>query len=190
MSTVQKKVIVIGAVSQDGVYGLGTRIPWRIPEEMQHFKEQTIGHTVLMGRGTWESLPPKFRPLPHRDNMVITNTPDYVAEGATVYRSIEQGIKAAKTEIVFCIGGHDIWYHAMSLADEAFITEVHKNFWANQPDVRLAEELLDPLKKWEFQEGSPDQRYECEIPFTIHHWMKGRSGGGIRRKEEVQSYRE
>ena len=71
-----KIVAVIGAVSRNGVYGEGDKIPWYIPADFKHFKKLTTEWTVIMGRGTWESLPPKFRPLPHRDNMVITNTPD------------------------------------------------------------------------------------------------------------------
>lgn len=167
-----KTVIVIGAVSQDGVYGVGNSIPWRIKEEMKHFKEQTTGHTVVMGRGTWESLPPNYRPLPNRENAVITNTPGYKAEGAQIFRSIEQAIDAAKTEKVFVIGGHDIWYTAMSLADEALITEVRRDFWENQNDVRLAPELLEPPKKWGLRWVSSVDGGPSEIPFTIHRWMR------------------
>ena len=108
-----KKVTVIAAVSQNGVYGEGEKIPWYIPEDFKHFKELTIGCTVIMGRGTWESLPPKFRPLPHRDNIVITNTPSYEAKSATIFASVEQAVAASKTEKVFCIGGVSIWYPAM-----------------------------------------------------------------------------
>ncbi len=166
-----KKVIVIAAVSQDGVYGIKGAIPWHIPADMKHFKEQTTGQTVVMGRGTWESLPKKFRPLPDRINMVITNTPGYEAKGGVIMKSIQQAIDAAKTEKVFLIGGHDIWYDGMSICDEALITEVRKDFWTPEPGVYLAEELLVPREKWGRLHWSSSITGEnSKIPFTIHTW--------------------
>lgn len=168
----EKKVIVIAAVSQDGVYGKGDMIPWKIPAEMRHFKEQTTGHTVVMGRRTWESLPPKFRPLPNRDNMIVTNTPEYVAEGASIVKSVQQAFETAKTEKVFLIGGYDIWYYGMSVADEALITEVRKDFNDGSLDLRVAHELLHPDEKWGYSlEGS---RFDNsgDIPFVINRWAR------------------
>ncbi len=188
----EKTVIVIGAVSQDGVYGVGNKIPWRIPSEIKHFKEQTMGHTVVMGRGTWESLPPKFRPLPDRANMVITNTPQHGVEGAEVFKSIEQAIDAAATEKVFLIGGHDIWYHGMSLADEALITIVFKDFWTNDPDERMAPELLKVEEKWRHLVWSSSEGSLFggeETPYEIHHYTRS-VGGAIRTPPSPSSHPE
>ncbi|PRC48787.1 dihydrofolate reductase, partial [Mycobacterium sp. ITM-2017-0098] len=73
---------MIWAQSSSGVIGRDNGIPWRVPEDMARFKEITMGHTVIMGRLTWESLPAKFRPLPGRRNVVVTRQADYTADGA------------------------------------------------------------------------------------------------------------
>ena len=75
---------LIWAQSTSGVIGRDNGIPWRLPEDQARFKELTMGHTVVMGRLTWESLPAKVRPLPGRRNVVVTRQADYVADGATV----------------------------------------------------------------------------------------------------------
>lgn len=164
----KKHVIVIAAVSQNGVYGEGGIIPWHVPEDFSHFKKTTTGHTVVMGRGTWESLPSKLRPLPNRCNMVVTNTPSYIADGATVCRSVEQAIADAPTERVFCIGGASIWYHAMYLADEAFISVVHRDCTITPYVTNLARELLNIETKW------PNLCLGFVVPFEdfdLHHWI-------------------
>lgn len=168
----EKKVIVIAAVSQDGVYGKGKSIPWKIPAEMKHFKEQTTGHTVVMGRGTWESLPPKFRPLPGRANMIVTNTPEYAAEGGLIVKSVQQAIDLATTEKVFLIGGHDIWYYGMSVADEALITEVRKDFKDGSPELQVAHELLHPMETWGYSIESSRFENSGEVPFVINRWVR------------------
>lgn len=171
----EKKVIVIAAVSQDGVYGKGNSIPWNIPAEMAHFKKQTTGHTAVMGRGTWESLPAKFRPLPKRANMIVTNTPEYKAEGAMVVMSVQQAIDLATTEKVFLIGGHDIWYDGMSIANEALITEVMKDYDDGASDVRMAPELLRPDQEWGYSFIHAEPDLSGEVPFTVTIWAKGRT---------------
>ncbi len=170
----EKKVIVIAAVSQNGVYGEGEKIPWRILEDVKHFKELTTRHTVIMGRRTWESLPINFRPLPDRDNMVITNTSDYEAKGAEVFASVEQAIHAANTEKVFCIGGSSIWYLAMRLADEAWITVVKESYPITPGVTHCALELLNPAAKWPFslKEMKVNKDASGNIPgFSIVHWV-------------------
>lgn len=170
-----KTVIVIAAVSENGVYGEGNIIPWYIPEDIKHFKDLTTGWTVVMGRGRWESLPSKFRPLPNRENIVITNTPNYVAKDARVCASIEQAVEAAATEKVFCIGGIHIWYHALSFADEAWITKVMKHCVVTK-DSRIAIDLVNPLSKWpEFslKEIKKPEKMNDGIPlFHIRHWVR------------------
>jgi dihydrofolate reductase len=171
----KKIVSVIGAVSQNGVYGEGEKIPWYIPEDFKHFKMLTTGNTVIMGKGTWESLPKKFRPLPGRDNFVITNTPGYVAEGSTIFASIEQAIDAAKTGKVFCIGGASIWYHAMHDADEAWITVVKQDYPVTK-DTRIALDLLRPSDRWQafsLKEVKRQEQVNDGVPsFEIRHWVK------------------
>jgi dihydrofolate reductase len=118
-------IVIIAAVAKNGVIGNHNALPWHLPEDMQHFKALTTGHAVIMGRKTWESLPPRFRPLPGRRNIVISRQADYAAPGAEVADSLENALKLASTGAsVFIIGGEQIYAQAMALADRLEITEV------------------------------------------------------------------
>ncbi|MCV7222438.1 dihydrofolate reductase [Mycolicibacterium elephantis] len=112
---------LIWAQSTSGVIGRDGGIPWRLPEDQARFKELTIGHTVVMGRLTWESLPAKVRPLPGRRNVVLTRRADYVADGADVVA----GLDAALTgETSWVIGGAEVYAAALPLATRCEVTEV------------------------------------------------------------------
>ena len=99
-------------------------IPWRLPEEQQHFKSLTMGATVVMGRGTWESLPASVRPLPGRRNVVVTRQESYDAPGAEVVSSLEDALARADGD-VWVIGGASIYEQALPLADRVVRTRVH-----------------------------------------------------------------
>ena len=119
------EIVIIAAVARNRVIGKDNKLLWNIPEDMAHFKALTAGHTVIMGRKTWESLPQRFRPLPGRSNIIITRQPDYPAPGAEVADSLENALKLASTAtIAFIIGGEQIYTQAMALADRLEITEV------------------------------------------------------------------
>jgi dihydrofolate reductase len=119
------EVVIIAAVAKNRVIGKDNQLIWNIPEDMAHFKALTAGHTVIMGRRTWESLPPRFRPLPGRRNIVISRQPDYAAPGAELADSLENALKlASAADTVFIIGGEQIYAQAMALADRLEITEV------------------------------------------------------------------
>ena len=83
------EVVIIAAVAKNRVIGRDNQLIWNIPEDMAHFKALTSGQTVIMGRKTWESLPPRFRPLPGRRNIVISRQIDYAAPGAELSNSLE-----------------------------------------------------------------------------------------------------
>ncbi|MCE9515007.1 MAG: dihydrofolate reductase, partial [Mycobacterium sp.] len=104
---------LIWAQSTSGVIGRDGGIPWRLPEDLARFKELTMGHTVVMGRRTWESLPRSVRPLPGRRNIVITRDPDYRADGADVVTSIEAALAEPQTWV---IGGSEIYHLALPAA--------------------------------------------------------------------------
>lgn len=111
---------MVWAQSSSGVIGRGDAIPWHVPEDMARFKELTMGHTVIMGRLTWESLPAKFRPLPGRRNVVVTRQAVYQADGAEVVTSLED----APLDDAWVIGGSQIYGLALPLATRCEITEV------------------------------------------------------------------
>ena len=119
------KICIIAAVAKNRVIGKDNQLLWHIPEDMRHFRELTRGKPVIMGRKTWESLPEKFRPLPGRQNIVVTRNRSYVAESALLAGSLDQALQVADTASeVFIIGGADIYRQAMPLADSMYLTEV------------------------------------------------------------------
>jgi len=122
------EIILIAAVAKNGVIGRDNQLLWQLPEDMKHFRDTTAGKPVIMGRKTWESLPPRFRPLPGRRNLVISRQADYPAQGAEVLPSVEAALGACANEAqVFVIGGAEIYRLAMPLADTLILTEVDRS---------------------------------------------------------------
>lgn len=118
-------ITLIAAVARNGVIGKDNALPWHLPEDLRHFKALTMGHAVIMGRKTWESLPERFRPLPGRRNIVVTRNPAYVAEGATVVASLAAAReKVGSGDTAFVIGGAELYAHALPLAGRLELTEI------------------------------------------------------------------
>ena len=111
---------LIWAQSTSGVIGRDGAIPWHLPEDLARFKTLTMGHTVVMGRRTWDSLPERFRPLPGRRNVVLTRNRDFAAPGAEFVGSIDDAID----EQTWVIGGSEIYHLALSAATRCEVTEV------------------------------------------------------------------
>ena len=117
---------LIAAVAQNGVIGADNRLPWRLPDDLRRFRALTIGHTVVMGRRTWESLP---RPLTDRQNVVITRQRGYAANGAQVVDSLDAALAAATLPPpVCCIGGGEIYRLAMAHATIVHLTLIARDF--------------------------------------------------------------
>ena len=129
--------IIMAAKARNNVIGKNNDLVWHLPADLKFFKKTTRGHTMIMGRKTFESL---ANPLPHRDSWVVTRNKNYSAEGITVFSSIEQALQAAKEkglETVFILGGGEIYRQSMHLADKLIITEVHRDFEGDTlfPDI-------------------------------------------------------
>lgn len=120
-------VSLIWAQAHDRVIGAGGGIPWRLPEDMAMFKSLTMGGTVVMGRATWDSLPPRFRPLPGRRNVVLTRDPDWRADGATAASSLDAAVAVVDGD-VWVIGGGAVYGEAISRADRVVITDVDATY--------------------------------------------------------------
>lgn len=119
------KISIVAAVARGGVIGRDNGLPWRLPEDMARFRELTIGHPVVMGRRTWDSLPDRFRPLPGRRNIVVTRNPAWQGEGAERAGSLEEALRLTEgEERISVIGGADLFAAALPLADELWLTEV------------------------------------------------------------------
>ena len=125
------KISLVVAVADNLAIGREGNLLWRLPKDMQYFKEVTWGHHVLMGRKTWESIPSKYRPLPGRVNVVISRSNDFVAEGCKVVKSVEEGIEFARLSgelELMVIGGGEIYRQTLIMADKIYLTKVHHTF--------------------------------------------------------------
>ena len=120
---------LIAAVARNGVIGRGGALPWRLPEDLQHFRRVTMGAPVIMGRKTWDSLPERFRPLPGRRNIVVTRQADWRAAGAEAAPSFEAALAlAGDAARAFVIGGAELYRAALPMADELVLTEIEHDF--------------------------------------------------------------
>src|SRR5216117_2143263 len=120
------KIYLVAAVAANGVIGRKGQLPWRLPEDLKHFKRLTLGHPVIMGRRTWESL---GRPLPGRENIVVTDRTGYEAPGAAVATSLEAALALCTGEpVVFVIGGTRLFETALPIADGLVMTESHRDY--------------------------------------------------------------
>jgi dihydrofolate reductase len=117
-------ISLIWAQAVNGVIGDAGTIPWRLPEDLAHFKELTLAGAVIMGRRTWDSLPERFRPLTGRENIVITRQADWRADGAVTVHSLADALDAAGTLPVWIIGGGEVYRQALATADRLEVTEV------------------------------------------------------------------
>jgi dihydrofolate reductase len=117
------RLILIAAVADGGVIGRANTLPWYLPADLRRFKQLTTGHTVIMGRKTYESM---GRPLPNRRNLVITGSKDFRPAGVTLVPSMEDALKLAKDDgDVFVIGGARVFEAALPVADRLELTRVH-----------------------------------------------------------------
>ena len=113
-------VTLIAAVARNGVIGNDGAIPWRVPGEQAFFKATTLGHTLLMGRATYDSI---GRPLPGRTTIVLTRDPDWFADGVTTAGSVEEALALAEGD-VYVAGGATVYAAALPYADEQLLSEI------------------------------------------------------------------
>ncbi|HZO64187.1 MAG TPA: dihydrofolate reductase [Kribbellaceae bacterium] len=140
-------VTLVAAVARNGVIGSSNDLPWYIPDDLKHFKQLTMGHTLVMGRKTYDSI---GRPLPGRTTIVITRQPDWSVDGVTVARSIEEALELADGNDVYVAGGGEIYALALPYADRLELTEVDQT-----PDG----DIHFPAVDWsQWHETARDQR--------------------------------
>lgn len=120
--TPRTELVIIAALARDRGIGIDNRLPWRLRRDLMRFRQTTMGHPIIMGRKTWESL---GRPLPGRRNIVVSRDPAYHAAGAELACSVDAALALARrAERAFVIGGAQIYAAALPLADRLMLTEV------------------------------------------------------------------
>ena len=142
------RINLIYARAANGVIGINGTLPWHLPEDMAHFKRMTMGCPVIMGRKCWDSVPPKFRPLPGRTNIVVTRQPDWNEAGARRASSLAQALSlCGDAAEVWVIGGGQIYAEAAPLAQRAVVTEIDRDFEgdAHAPTLGSESHVLRPM---------------------------------------------
>jgi dihydrofolate reductase len=120
------RIYLIAALASNRVIGIDGKLPWHLPEDLQHFKRLTLGHPIIMGRRTWESL---GKALPDRENIVVTRTPGYSAPGAAVAASLSAALALCAGEsVAFVIGGHQLFVESLPWAAGLILTEIFRAY--------------------------------------------------------------
>ena len=121
------KVVMIVAVADNGVIGFQGKIPWRIPEDLPRFKKLTMGHSIIMGRKTYESI---GKPLPGRTNIVLTRNQSFCPAGVETCSDLVLALDTCRNrgcEMAFIIGGEEVYFQSMLIVDAILLTEVHQS---------------------------------------------------------------
>ena len=162
------RVSLVAAVARGGVIGRDNAIPWQLPEDMARFRALTTGHPVVMGRRTWDSLPERFRPLPRRRNVVVTQNPAWRMDGADRAGSLDEALRLLHcAPQVFVIGGGQLYAAALPLADEILITEV-------ELDVE-GDTVFPPFDREAFDEVSRERHVSVTgTPFSFVTYRRRR----------------
>lgn len=154
---------LIVAASENDVIGRGGQLPWRLKNDLKRFRELTTGHTVIMGRKTYESI---GRPLPHRRNIVITRDLSRKIEGCDVVHSVDEALQLVTGDFeIFIIGGGDIYRQALPRADRIHLTRVHA---AIEGDAFFPELPAGEWKEVACEEHSADQDNEYPYAFLTY----------------------
>ena len=128
------KISLIVAMDREGGIGKNNDLMWHLPADMRFFRETTTGNIVVLGRKNYESIPERFRPLPNRENAVLTRNTSYAAPGCLLFHSLEECLEHYKNETdrtVFIIGGGEIYKQALNVVSEMYITHVDKSYDAD-----------------------------------------------------------
>jgi len=159
-----KTTSIIVAIADNNAIGKNNELLWHIPNDLKRFKKLTSGHQVLMGKRTWESLP--IRPLPNRENIVLTDIPGEIIEGCTMAYSIEDALSKVKDDKeCFVMGGGMVYRQFLDKADKLYITHVHKSFEADTffPEINYNDwELIEKEKH------HPEGNLDFSFTYTIY----------------------
>ncbi|MCX6755996.1 MAG: dihydrofolate reductase [Candidatus Nomurabacteria bacterium] len=153
---------IIVAISKNNAIGKDNTLLWNIPDDLKHFKEITSGHTIIMGRKTFESI---GRPLPNRRNIIITRDASYTHEGTEVVNSLIKALDACKYEDeVFIIGGGEVYKQTLPFADKLYVTHVEKEFDADT--------FFPEIKSTEWGGISSEEHFENDPPYRFSVYKK------------------
>jgi dihydrofolate reductase len=152
-------ISIVVAMDEGGIIGRNGTLPWRLPEDLRHFRRLTLGKTVLMGRKTWESL---GKPLEGRRNWVLSRDPAFHPPGAEVFASLDQALAAHREGELVVIGGAEIYRQALPLADTLYLTRVHARV---EGDTRFPEWPVEQFRQTARVDRPADERHAHAFSF-------------------------
>lgn len=162
-------ISAIAALAKNRVIGKNNDLPWKLPDDMKFFMQTTTGHVVIMGRKNYDSLPPKFKPLPNRTNIVMTKQKDFVAPGCVVINGIEEGLEYASRsgeQECFIIGGAEIYRAALPFTTRLYLTEIDAEI---QGDTFFPEFNSSEWAEVSRQHHPADDRHAFAFDFVIYN---------------------
>lgn len=169
------KIAIIVAMDEKRGIGKDNGLLWHLPEDMKFFKNTTTDNIVVMGRKNYESIPEKYRPLPNRENVILTRNKDYKAEGCLVFHSFDEILKHYEDEeekTMFIIGGGEIYKLALEkdIVDEMYITKVEKTYDA---DTFFPEINLRDWRRSKILTMPQDKQHEAEFDIWKYEILSG-----------------
>jgi dihydrofolate reductase len=154
-------IAIVVAAAENNVIGKDNGLIWHLPADLRHFKQITMGHPILMGRKTYESI---GKPLPGRTSIIVTTQKDYEAEGCIVTHSLQEALEKAKQldEAIYIIGGAEIYKRALPLTDTIYLTRLHHTF---DGDVYFPELKEAEWESMEQEHHEPDEKNKYSYSF-------------------------
>ena len=154
-------------MSQNRVIGRDNDLPWKLPDDMKFFQRTTKGHVVIMGRKNYDSLPPNYKPLPNRTNIILTRQAGFIAEDCIVCDNLEDALKYSRNEgeqEVFVIGGGQVYEQALDQSDRIYLTEIDAEIEGDT----FFPELNDSWKEVKRENHSTDERHKYSFDFVTY----------------------
>ncbi|MED3572073.1 dihydrofolate reductase [Cytobacillus praedii] len=157
-------ISLMWAMDNNHVIGYNNQLPWHLPEDLKFFKRTTMGHPIAMGRKTWDSI---GRPLPGRDNIVITRNPEFLCEGCTVLNSVEALLEFSQqnADEIFVIGGAEIFKLILPYADKLYLTRIYDEF---KGDTFFPELNMEEWSLLSREQGIKDEKNPYDYEFMIY----------------------
>jgi dihydrofolate reductase len=159
---IEKTVSMIVAASENGVIGKDGDMPWRLSADLKNFKAITLGHTIIMGRKTWDSIQ---RLLPGRQTVIVTRQKDFKVDGAIVVGNLEEALAATEDESPFVVGGAEIYRLALPHVTKIYLTRVHAEI---DGDTWMPEVDFSKWNKLESVSHSSDEKNSHDYSFEIY----------------------
>jgi dihydrofolate reductase len=159
------EIVLVAAIGNNHEIGKGNQLLWHLPEDLKHFRTITTGHTVIMGRKTFDSL---GKPLPNRVNWVVTRNPNWNHPGVRAFTDLHAAIEACQEEVCMILGGAEIYRQALPLADRMELTHVKGDFDAD------AFFPVFSIEEWQVESTKKGQDERSGLSYEFCSWIRKR----------------